>query len=321
MELRRIAGTEIDVTPICLGSMTFGNPVAKEDAIHLTHLALDLGINFIDTANSYEGYDRSQGSAGGVAEDFLGAALAGRRQEVVITTKVGNLVGGNGPEDEGLGRKHVMRELEKSLKRLRTDYVDIYLAHRPDPNTATEDIVPVFDEIVKSGKARVWGFSNFEAPDIRRMISAAVAGGMEPPRVSQPSYSILDREIEKEHLPTCIEHGIGITCFRVLEGGLLSGKYAKGAAPTEGTRAQEMPGWLPLDEKDDRSFEIAAQVAEIAKENGMTPAECAIAWTIAQKGITAAIVGVKRDEQIQQAAKAGERVLGAAGLDRLNALL
>ena len=320
MELRRVPGTEIDVSPICLGTMTYGNPVKRRDAIRLTHLALNLGINFIDTANIYEGYDRVVGSAGGVAEEILGEALEGRRDEVVLITKVGNLVG-KGSDDVGLGRKHVLRELEKSLRRLRTEYVDFYLAHRPDPDTPPEEFVLLFDEIVKSGKARAWGFSNFEAPDINKMVEIAKSGDLARPRLSQPYYSMLNREIEKEHLPACVEHGIGVACFRVLEGGLLSGKYAKGVPPPEGSRAQEMPGWLPLDKKDDAAFRTAAKVSEIARENGMTPAECAIGWAIAQKGITAALVGIKREEQLQQAVRAGERPFDATLLKRIQAVL
>ena len=319
MELRRVPGTEIAVTPICLGTMTYGNPVERTDAIHLTHLALDLGINFIDTANIYEGYDRVLGSAGGVAEEILGEALQGKRDKVVLITKVGNPVG-KGPDDGGLGRKHVLRELEKSLKRLRTGYVDFYLAHRPDPDTPPEKLVSLFDEIVKSGKARAWGFSNFEPPDINRMIETARRDGLVQPRLSQPHYSMLNREIETEHLPTCVKHGIGIACFRVLEGGLLSGKYAKGAPPPKGSRAQEMPGWLPLEKKDESAFETAAALSRIAKENGRTSAECAIAWAIAQKGITSVLVGVKREEQVRQAAGAGEWTMEPAMLESLNAL-
>jgi aryl-alcohol dehydrogenase-like predicted oxidoreductase len=320
MELRRIPGTQIDVTPICMGTMNFGNPVDRDTAIRLTNLAIDLGINFIDTANIYEGYDRVQGSAGGVSETFLGEALTGKRHKVILITKVGNLVGKTA-DDEGLGRKHIMRELDKSLKRLRTDYVDIYMAHRPDPNTPPEKFVPVFDEIARSGKARAWGFSNFDTPEISKMIAAAKAGGFEPPRLSQPYYSMLNRDIEKSHLPTCVENGIGIACFRVLESGLLSGKYAKGTPPPPGSRAQEKPGWLPLDKKDDKAFKIAAEVAQIAHENGLTSAQCAIGWTIAQKGITTAIIGIKREEQIREAATAGHQPLDSAVLKKLNALL
>jgi aryl-alcohol dehydrogenase-like predicted oxidoreductase len=320
MEMRRVPGTEIDISAICLGTMTYGNPVDGDRAICLTHLALDLGINFIDTANIYEGYDRVVGSAGGVSEQFLGEALKGRRDQAVVTTKAGCFVGA-GDDNGGLSPRHIMRELERSLKRLQTDYVDFYLAHIPDPKTPTEAIVPTFDEIVRSGKARAWGFSNFEAPDIARMVETAKTGGYAPPRLSQPYYSMLGRDAEKEHIPTCLEHDIGITCYRVLESGLLTGKYAKGAPPPKDARGDVMPSWLSFDQDDDTPFEIAARVAEIAGEHGMTPVECALAWTIAQQGITAAVVGVKNEEQLRQAARAGERTLERSVLDEIDAIL
>jgi aryl-alcohol dehydrogenase-like predicted oxidoreductase len=300
--------------------MNFGNPVDKAAAIYLTHLAIDLGITFIDTANIYEGYDRVQGSAGGVSETYLGEALAGRRNKVVVISKVGNLVGST-VEDEGLGRKHVMRELEKTLKRLRTDHVDIYMAHRPDPKTPAEQIVPLFDEIVRSGKARAWGFSNFDTPDIMKMIAAAKAGGFAPPRLSQPYYSMLNRDIEKTHLPACIENGIGIACFRVLESGLLTGKYIKGSPPPAGSRAMEKPGWLPLDKKDDAAFATASAISAIAGKYAITQSQCAIGWTIAQKGITSAIIGIKREGQLREAAKAGEQPLCAEIIAAINSHL
>ncbi len=181
--------------------------------------------------------------------------------------------------------------------------------------------MPTFDEIVQSGKARAWGFSNFEIPDIAKMVETAKSGGYARPRLSQPYYSMLCRDAEKEHVPTCREHGIGIACYRVLEGGLLSGKYAKGAPPPIDTRADIMPGWLSFDPNDDRPFEIAAQVGKIAEENDMTAVECTLAWTIAQPGITAAVVGVKSENQIRQAVQAGERVLGPEALAELDAIL
>ena len=320
MELRQVPGTDIKVSPICLGTMTYGTPVVKDDAIRLTHLAIDVGINFIDTANMYEGYNRTIGSPGGVAEEILGEALAGRRDKVVITTKVGNLVG-DGPDDGGLGRKHVLRELEKSLTRMKTDYVDFYLAHRPDPETPIEDVVERFDRLVKSGKVRHWGFSNFDAPDVRRMVEIARDGGSTRPRISQPFYNMLHREIEAEHLPACRELGIGVTPYRPLESGLLSGKYARGAKAPEGSRAAEMPNWLPLDKQDDATFEKIGKIAELARAAGVKPAQYAIAWIIAQEGITSAVVGVKTQEQVRDAAAAGEFVFPKEDLDRLQGIL
>ncbi len=320
MELRCIPGTDIEVTPICLGTMTYGNPVDKAPAIRLTHLALDLGINFIDTANIYEGYDRVVGSAGGMSETYLGEALKGRRDRAVITTKAGCFVG-EGEENGGLNRKHIMRELERSLKRLQTDYVDFYLAHIPDPQTPPEVVVPTFAEIVKSGKARAWGFSNFEVGDVIKMIETAKSGGYPLPRLSQPYYSLLARDAEKQHIPICLEHGIGIACYRVLESGLLTGKYAKGAPPPQDTRGDIMPSWLSFDPDDDTPFEVAAKTGTIAAENGMTTVECTLAWTIAQRGITAAVVGVKSEEQVRQAAAAGEHAVEPSVLDQLDAIV
>jgi len=320
MERRKVPGTDVEVSPICLGTMTYGTPVAKEDAIRLTHLAIDLGINFIDTANMYEGYNRTMGSPGGVAEEILGEALVGKRDKVILTTKVANLVG-DGPDDGGLGEKHVLRELEKSLTRMKTDYVDFYLAHRPDPETPVEEVVERFDGLVKSGKVRYWGFSNFDTPDIRKMVDVARDGGFAQPRVSQPFYNMLHREIEAEHLPACRELGIGVTPYRPLESGLLSGKYARGKAAPEGSRAAEMPNWLPLDKQEDATFEKIETIAEMARTAGVTPAQYAIAWIIAQPGITSAVVGVKRDEQVRDAAGAGEFAVSGEDLERLQAVL
>jgi aryl-alcohol dehydrogenase-like predicted oxidoreductase len=319
MKLRRIPGTEIDVSAVCLGTMTYGRPVARPEAIRLTLLALDLGINFIDTANIYEGYNRVLGSPGGVSEEILGEALAGRRQRVILTTKVGNPVG-PGPEDVGLGRKHVRRELEKSLRRLRTDYVDFYLAHRTDPNTPLEESVALFDALVKSGQVRYWGFSNFEAPDIHKIIEIAEAHGYQRPRLSQPRYSLLVRDIEKDHLPACRKYGIGVAPYRVLEGGMLSGKYVPGKEPPTGTRGQEMPGWVPAESRNEEALRKIKVITEVAAAAHLTMTQCAIAWVMAQEGISSPLIGVTREEQLREAVRAAEVQLDAASLEELRAL-
>ena len=320
MELRKVPGTDICVSPICLGTMTFGTPVAEADAIRLVHRAIDLGINFIDTANMYEGYNRTMGSPGGVAETILGKALAGRRERAVITTKVGNLVG-HGPDDGGLGRKHVLCEIDKSLTRMKTDYVDFYLAHRPDPNTPLEDVVQVFDGLVRAGKVRQWGFSNFQAPDVRRMVEIADAAGLARPRLAQPYYNMLHRDIEKDHLPACRELEIGVTAYRPLDSGLLTGKYARGKDAPEGSRASEMPAWLPLDKQNDATFDKIDAVCEMACAAGVAPAQYALAWCAAQPGVTSVVVGVKNEKQVQDAAAAGAFDFPSADLRRLQEIL
>ena len=320
MRLRKVPGTDIKVSPICLGTMTYGTPVVKEDAIRLTHLAIEVGINFIDTANMYEGYNRTMGSPGGVAEEILGEALVGKRDKVILTTKVGNLVG-DGPDDGGLGEKHVLRELEKSLTRMKTDYVDFYLAHRPDPDTGIEDVVALFDRLVKSGKVRYWGFSNFEAPDVRKMVDIARESGATQPRLSQPYYNMLHREIEADHLPACRELDIGVTAYRPLESGLLTGKYARGQDAPEGSRAAEMRNWLPLGKQNDATFEKIDTVCEMARAADVTPAQYALAWLAAQEGVTAAVVGIKTEAQVRDGAAAGEFSFPAADIERLRVIL
>ena len=163
MQYRYLGDSGLEVSAISLGTMTYGTPVAEAEAIELTHWAIDHGINFIDTANMYQGYNRFLGSPGGVAEEIPGKALAGRRDKVVLATKVGNPVGPE-PDDKGLGRKHVLREIERSLRRLRTDYVDLYYLHRPDAETPIAESLAVFNGLVEAGKVRHYGFSNIAPP-------------------------------------------------------------------------------------------------------------------------------------------------------------
>jgi len=319
MNLRKIPDTEIEVTPVCLGTMTFGTPVVRGDAIKLTHFAIEAGINFIDTANIYEGYSRHIGSAGGVAEEILGEALAGKREQVALISKVGNAVGPS-TDDTGLGKRHVMREIEKSLQRLRTDCVDFYLAHKPDPETPLEEIVETFNELIRAGKTRHWGVSNFSADEVEKLVAIACDSDLEPPRLSQPRYSMLTRDIEQDHLPACRQNEIGVTCYRVLESGLLSGKYHRGEAPPAGSRAAEKPEWVGLDNLDEITFGKIEAISAIAAQVGLTPAQLAVAWVIAQQGVTAAIVGVKREAQISDAVRAAQAPLSddiLAALDKI----
>lgn len=162
MKIKKISNTSLEVSHICLGTMTFGTPVEETEAIKIVHLALDHGINFIDTANIYEGYTRFLGSAGGVAETIIGKALSSSRKRAVLATKVGNPVG-PGPEDQGLSRTHIFRECDRSLHKLNRDWIDIYYLHRPDPKTPLTESIGALVELVKKGKVRHWGISNFDA--------------------------------------------------------------------------------------------------------------------------------------------------------------
>lgn len=291
MQTRKIA--DMDVSTICLGTMTFGSPVTAEDAVRIVHWALENGVNFIDTADMYEGYARVMGSEGGVAEQILGTALRDRREQAVITTKAGNPVG---EPDFNISRQHLTQQLERSLKYLQTDYVDIFELHRPDGKTPFGESVAAMADFIQSGKIRHWGFSNFDATQIRELIQICDDGGYPRPVVSQPPYSWLNRDVEIDHLPTCREFGIAVTPYQALQGGLLTGKYRRGQSPPEGSRAGDGI-WLqaPDDEMLDKLEQFEAEAAQAS----LSASQYAVKWILDQPGLTACVVGVKRIEQLQ----------------------
>jgi L-glyceraldehyde 3-phosphate reductase len=292
---RPIPNTDLLVSPVCLGTMLFGTPVGEAEAIRLVHWALDHGVNFIDTANMYEGYTRTIGSPGGVAEEILGKALAGRRERAVIATKVANAIGPN-PDDQGLSRKHIFREIDRSLARLQTDYVDFYLMHRPDPETPLAESIQAFADLIAAGKVRYWGVSNFGADQIQQILDLCAQNGWPQPVINQPYYNILSRDVERDALRLCAERGIAVTPYRPLEGGLLSGKYASGQAP-DGSRAQEKPEWVPK-AKDDAVLAKVAALQALADEVGKPLSQYAISWLLARPAVASVVVGVKRIEQL-----------------------
>ncbi len=300
MRYRTVPATDIEVSCLCLGTMTFGTPVGKDEAARIVHWALDHGVNFIDTADMYEGYTRFMGSPGGKSEEFLGEALQGRRKDAVVTTKAGNPVGPE-PGDTGLGRVHLTRQIDASLQRLRTDYVDFYLLHRPDPETPLETSIEVMAGLVQSGKVRHWGFSNYEADQVREMMHICEENSYPKPVVSQPPYSWLNRGAEAEHLPLCRELDIAVTPYRPLEGGLLTGKYRRGGPLPEGTRATESKWLSPPDEEAHGRIEGFEHEARAA---GLSPSRYAVRWLLDQAGVTSVVTGVTRAEQLEDLAAA-----------------
>jgi len=296
MNNRRIPKTDLDVSPVCLGTMTFGNPVSSGDAIALVQWALDHGVNFIDTADMYEGYDRYFGSPGGVAETILGEALCGRRDRAVITTKVGNPIGDRQYEGTGLGRAHILHQIDASLARLQTDYVDVYELHKADPDTPLAESVGVMAELVVAGKVRHWGFSNFDAAQISEMLEICDRNGWPRPVIAQPPYSWLNRDVQADYLPVCRENQIAITPYRPLEGGLLTGKYRRDRPPPRGSRATENPNWLKLEADVYEKLEPFEQEASSA---GLSAARYAIRWLLDRPGVISVVAGVKRIDQLE----------------------
>ena len=296
MKRRVIPQTALEVSPLCLGTMTFGAPVGKVEATRIVHWALDHGINFIDTADMYEGYNRQVGSAGGVAESFLGDALAGRRHQAMVTTKVGNSVGSSNYQGSGLGRKHIMQQIEMSLQRLKTDYVDIYELHLSDSETPLIESLGAMAELIEAGKVLHWGFSNFEPPQIIEMVQLCDEHSWPRPVITQPPYSWLQRDAETEYLPNCRQLELAITPYQPLQGGLLTGKYRRGEPLPPESRASESP-WIS--EPDDALYDRLEQFETEARKAELKPAQYALRWLLDQPGITSVVVGVRNVDQFK----------------------
>ena len=295
MNRKRIPGTNIHVSPVCLGTMTFGNPVERDDAIRIVHWALDHDINFFDTADMYEGYDRTMGSSGGVAETILGLALKDRRAQTIVTTKVGCTVGSSEYTGQGLSRNHILHQVDASLSRLQTDYIDVYEFHRPDPETPLEETLAVIDELITAGKIRHWGVSNFSGQQIKEIVRLCDTHGWSRPVISQPPLSWLKRDELTDSLPVCREFNMAVTPYQPLQGGLLTGKYRRDQTLPAASRAAESD-WL--NQPDESLFDQLEQFEKEAHDEQLQPVQFAIRWLLDQREVTSVVVGTKRIEQL-----------------------
>ena len=291
MRYRRLGSSELEISEISLGSwLTYGGGVAREQAEACIAKAFDVGINFIDTANVY---------ARGAAESFLGEVLVGRpRESYALGTKLYFQMNG----DRGLSRQQVFKQLDLSLLRLKTEYVDLYQCHRYDSDTPLEETMEALTEVVRKGKVRYLGFSEWppgriqaslDLPDVEKFVS------------SQPQYSILWREPEREVFPLCAVHGISQIVFSPLAQGALTGKYKPGEAPPAGTRAasQDM-GWSMDRFRDDDVLEAVQRLRPIADDLGISVAQLALAWVLRRPEVASAIIGASRPEQVEENAAA-----------------
>jgi len=307
MQYRTLGSSGLRVSPVCLGTMTFGSPVGEQDAIRLVHAALDMGINFVDTANVYEGYTRVLGSAGGVAEEIVGKALADRRNQAILATKVGAPIG-PGPQDRGLSACHLLREVDASLRRLQTDVIDLYIIHWPDKETPLETTLTAMDQARQQGKVRYFGASNHRAEKLCELLWLAEKHSLPPVVSSQVPFSLLRRELQGD-LEFCQRHAIGVTPYQPLQGGLLTGKYRRGKTPPSDSRAAEKPDWIWP--RDDALFDTLEGIETLAGEAGTSVSRYALAWTLAQPAMSSLVVGVKSVEQIADAVAALEVQLPA----------
>ena len=316
MQLRSLGASGLLVSPICLGTMTFGTPVDEAESIKLTHAAIDMGINFVDTANAYEGYKRVIGSPGGVAEEIVGKALQDRRDKVILATKVCAPLG-PGPQDRGLSAVHILREVDRSLKRLRTDIIDLYIIHWPDKHVPLETTLRALDIAVQQGKIRCFGASNHSAWQLCDMLWLADKGML--PRVvsSQIPFGPLRRELQND-LPFCEKYDMGVTPYQSLQGGLLTGKYRRGQKPPADSRAAEKPEWVW--KQDDKLFDQLEGVEGLAKEAGLSMTQYSLAWTLTQPAMSSLIVGVKNVKQIEEAVAAASAVFPTEHLAKMDAV-
>lgn len=276
--------------------MTFGTPVAEAEAIRLTHWALEHGVNFLDTANMYEGYTRYPGSAGGVGEEILGKALKGRRGQAVVATKVGMKIG-PADDDQGTSRAHILREIDRSLVRLQCDYVDLYYMHRFDPSIPLEESAKAMNDLIDAGKVRHWAISNFSAEQISNLLAVCDGNGWRRPVALQPAYSLIKRNIEAEILPLCQREQIAVIPYQVLQGGLLTDKYQRGVKAPKDSRQVEKPEWTMA--LTDELFNQLEEIKAEAQSKGRSLLEHALKSLLEMPAVISLIVGVKNISQIK----------------------
>lgn len=275
------------VSPLSLGAMMFGGPTDAETSTRIIHTAREQGINFIDTANVY---------AGGRSEEIVGAAVAAHRDYWILASKVGSGQGA-APNQAGLNRKHIFSALDASLKRLNTDYLDIYYLHREDHQTPLEVTVSAVGSLIRQGKVRYWGVSNYRGWRIAEIVHVAKQLGVDAPVVSQPLYNIVNRQAEAEQITAATFHGLGVVPYSPLARGVLSGKYAPGAAPASDTRAGRQDKRILETEWRDESLHIAQKVKRHAEARGISSVEFAIAWVLNNSAVSAAITGPRTEDQ------------------------
>ena len=296
MKYQTLTGTGATVSKICLGTMTFGGQVDEAESIRMVHRALDAGVNFVDTADAY---------TGGNSEIITGKALKGKRNGVVLASKVRNQVGQYELKDGGLSRWHIINGVEASLKRLGTDCLDIYYLHLPDYNTPLEESLAAFDLLVRQGKVIYVGMSNYAAWQTCQARWICDRRNFSPPVVTQHVYNLVTRGIEQELIPFCREVGMGLVVYNPLAAGLLTGKHSREKGPIDGTRLQTSKNYYGR-YWSDSNLDALEELMEIAKQAGKTPVELAFQWLVAQDVVDSILIGFTRMEHLEQNLSAWE---------------
>jgi aryl-alcohol dehydrogenase-like predicted oxidoreductase len=315
MNHRSLGRTGMQVTPLCLGAMMFGDWGNKDhdDSVRIIHRALDAGINFIDTADVY---------SRGESEEIVAKALAGgRRDNVILATKVHGTMGDD-PNEFGNSRRWIVREVENSLRRLKTDWIDLYQIHRPEPDTDIDETLGALTDLVRSGKVRAIGSSTFPPSQIVEAQWVAERRGRERFMCEQPPYSMLVRGVEAEVLPVCASYGMGVITWSPLAGGWLSGRWRKGQDTPTSSRAERLPHRFDLSiPGNQRKLDATEQLALLAEKAGMTLIEMAIAFVIRHPAVTSAIIGPRTMEQLESQLTAADVELSDDVLDRIDEIV
>jgi aryl-alcohol dehydrogenase-like predicted oxidoreductase len=313
MDHRPLGRTGVQVSKLCLGTMMFGawgNP-DHDDSIRIIHRALDAGINFVDTADVY---------SAGESEDIVGKALNGRRDDVVLATKF-FMPMGEDPNRRGGSRRWIVRAVEDSLRRLGTDWIDLYQVHRPDPETDVDETLGALTDLVQQGKVRYIGSSSYSAGQIVEAQWAARRRRLERFRTEQPPYSLLVRGIELDVLPTAQRHGMGILTYSPLSGGWLSGNWTADSSPTSPAR-QRLAARFDMSLPDNqRKLEAVEQLAAVAEDAGVSLIELAIAFVVNHPAVTSVIIGPRTMAQLDSQLPSADVALDAAVLDRIDEIV
>ena len=315
MEMRALGRTGTKVSPLCLGAMMFGawGETDHDESVRIIHRALDAGINFIDTADVY---------SRGESEEIVGKALAGgRRDNVVLATKVHGKMGDD-PNEYGNSRRWIVREVDNSLRRLGTDWIDLYQIHRPEEDTDIDETLGALSDLVHAGKVRYIGSSTFPASQIVEAQWAAERRGSERFICEQPPYSLLHRRVEADVLPTCLQHGMGVIPWSPLAGGWLSGKWRKGAEDLTSRRSAMIPTRYDLSLPGNQlKLEAADALGALADETGMPLIELALAFVLRHPAVTAAIIGPRTMEHLESQLPAADIELSDEVLDRMDEIV
>jgi aryl-alcohol dehydrogenase-like predicted oxidoreductase len=295
---RRLGRAGVVVSELALGAMTFGRELDESSSVGLIDLFLERGGNLIDTADRY---------SDGESEAILGRALRGRRDEVIVATKF-RWSTGSGPNDSGASRRYILRAVEASLRRLQTDWIDLYQVHCWDPNTPLEETLSTLDDLVHAGKVRYLGASNFAAWQLAKALGLAALHRWEPFTAVQPQYSLVVRDIELDTIPLCRSDGLGVVVWGPLGGGVLTGKYRVGESAGTGTRAgDDRPASRMIHDRiNEQNVRIAGEVADIAQSIERTASQVALNWVLGRPGISSVLIGARNRRQL-------EENLGAAG--------